>query len=415
MGRAERRGPANGNEGTVVVTPEFKAAAHEHYACLRSAGPVHPVRFASGVNGWVVVGYESAREALTHPALLKDPEPAAAALEAAGFTANLKGTGLGGQMLEADPPDHTRLRRLVSAAFSTGRTARLAPRIGQLANELVDRLPAMGETDLVEAFTAPLPVTVIAELLGVPEEYRADFRTWSNDVLALGTPRSAPALSGLRGMMDDLVDAKRRAPADDLLSSLIAIRSTEDGRLSDDELVTTAILLVIAGHETTTNFLGNSVLALLRHPEQLRLLRERPDLMPGAVEELLRYDSSVETTTFRYTAEDVAVGGTLIPRGSVVAVALASANRDAPMEPGHEPAELDVTRRKARHLAFGHGIHHCLGAPLARLETVVALDTLVRRMRRMELAVPSEQVAWIPGGMMRGPLRIPLRFEKSAS
>ncbi|MFD7282879.1 cytochrome P450 [Streptomyces sp. NPDC059862] len=394
----------------VIMDPEFKADAHRQYARLRAEGPIHPAQFFPGITGWVVVDYDLAREALTHPALLKDPQPAVEMLEAAGFLGHKRGTGFGGQMLEADPPEHTRLRRLVSGAFSPKRSAELEPRITRIANELIDAMPPSGELDLVEAFTAPLPVAVIAELLGIPEAHHQDFRRWTTLAFQVSHPEYAAAVASLHAFLRELVEDKRRTPGDDLMSALVAARDEDDGRLSQEELAGTAALLVIAGHETTVNLLGNAVLALLRHPDQLRLLRDDPGLLPNAVEEFLRYDTSVERTTNRYAAEDLELGGVRIPRGGIVTVALASAGRDAPLPDGGDPDTLDITRSAVRHLSFGHGIHHCLGAPLARLEVRVALHTLLTRVPHLELAVPADSLAWFPSGMVRGVLSLPVRY-----
>lgn len=397
--------------GTLVhIDPAFKADAPRRYEALRKSGPIHRAKLSSGLDGWLVVDYDLAREALTHPALLKDPSPASDALEAAGYVLNQPGVGLGGQMLEADGQEHTRLRRLVSGAFTPRRTAGLAPRIGQIVDDLIDGMASRTTADLVESFTAPLPVTVIAELLGIPEEDRNDFRLWTSDALNLIADNHRSSLVSLHGLLSDLIARKRTHPQDDLISALVAARDDEDGRLTEEELIGTCLLLVVAGHETTVNLMGNAVLALLRDPAQMRLLRETPDLMPGAVEEFLRYDTSVETATHRYAAQDVELGGQLLPRGSVVVVALASASRDAPMAAGEDPAVLDVARPTVRHLSFGHGIHHCLGAPLARLEVTTALRTLLRRVPDLEPAAPLDEIAWVPSGMMRGPISLPVRY-----
>ncbi|MFF3504994.1 cytochrome P450 [Streptomyces sp. NPDC003247] len=399
-------------DGRVVIDTAFKADSPALYARLRELGPVHPAEFHLGLRGWVIVGYDLAREALTHPALLKDATPAAEALTAAGYVLHRPGIGLGAQMMEADPPEHSRLRRLASAAFTPRRTAELAPRIEQIAHDLIDALPPSGTIDLVEAFNTPLPATVIAELLGIPEEHRPDFSRWSGQALQVASPDHRPALAGLHGLLADLVAGKRDRPQDDLLSALVAVRDEEDGRLSEEELVGTALMLVVAGHESTVNLLGNAVLALLRHPDQLRLLRERPGLMPGAVEEFLRYDTSVERSTSRYAAEDLELGGVSVPRGSLVVVALGSAGHDAPQAEGDDPTVLDVTRSGARHLAFGHGIHYCLGAPLARLETAIALRTLLSRLPELELAAPVDSLDWIGSGIIRGVLSLPVRYRR---
>ncbi|WP_329344811.1 cytochrome P450 (plasmid) [Streptomyces sp. NBC_00663] len=393
-----------------VIDAAFKADAPARYAKLRELGPIHPAEFHLGLKGWVIVGYDLAREALTHPALLKDPTPAAEALAAAGYVLNKPSVGLGAQMMEADPPEHTRLRRLASAAFTPRRTAELAPRIEQIAHDLVDALPPTGETDLVEAFNAPLPGTVIAELLGIPEEHHQDFRRWSAQALRVASPEHRPALTGLHGLLADVLKQKRRRPQDDLLSALVAVRDEEDGRLTEAELVGTAMMLVVAGHESSVNLLGNAELALLQHPDQLRLLREHPELLPGAVEEFLRYDPSVERSTSRYAAEDLELAGVAIPRGSMVVVALGAAGRDAPQAENAHPAVLDVTRPAARHLAFGHGIHYCLGAPLARLEATIALRVLLARVPVLELAVPAAELEWIGSGIIRGVLALPVRY-----
>ncbi|PWI15308.1 cytochrome P450 [Streptomyces sp. Act143] len=394
----------------VVIDPAFKADAPARYARLRELGPIHPAEFHLGLKGWVVVGYDLAREVLTHPALLKDATPAAEALAAAGYVLNKPSVGLGAQMMEADPPEHTRLRRLASAAFTPRRTAQLAPRIEQIAHDLIDALPPAGEADLVEAFNAPLPGIVIAELLGIPEEHHLDFRRWSTQALRVASPEHRAALAGLHGLLADLVAAKRRSPADDLLSALVAVRDEEDGRLSEEELVGTALMLVVAGHESTVNLLGNAVLSLLQHPDQLRQLRKHPELMPGAVEEFLRHDPSVERSTSRYAAEDLELAGVPIPRGGMVVVALGAAGRDAPQAEDTDPAALDVTRPAARHLAFGHGIHYCLGAPLARLEATIALRTLLARVPELELAVSADALEWIGSGIVRGVLSLPVRY-----
>ncbi|MFJ9759894.1 cytochrome P450 [Streptomyces sp. NPDC101149] len=397
----------------VVISPEFKADAPAQYARLRAIGPIHPAEFAFGLKGWVVVGYDLAKEALTHPALLKDPLPAADTLTAAGYVLHDPSIGFGRLMLTTDPPDHTRLRRLVSSAFTPRRTALLAPRIEQIANDLIDAMPRTGHLDLVDAFNAPLPVTVIAELLGVPEEHRNDFHQWSSHALQTASPEHRSALTGLHELLSDLIDRKRHHPQDDLLSALVAARDDEDGRLSEAELLSTAMLLLVAGNETTVNLLGNAVLALLHHPDQLRLLRDKPELTVGAVEEFLRFDGPVEHATNRYAATDLELGGVPIPRGSVVAVALGSAAHDAPQTEGHDPAALNVARPNARHISFGHGIHHCLGAPLARLETAIALRTLLSRLPELELAVPADSLAWIGSGFIRGVLSLPVRYRRA--
>ncbi|MFI5998467.1 cytochrome P450 [Streptomyces sp. NPDC051362] len=400
------------HDDQVVINPTFKANAPAQYARLRKMGPIHSAQFDLGLTGWLVVGHDLAKEALTHPALAKDSRLASEALTAAGYVLHDPAVGFGRQMLAVDPPDHTRLRRLVSAAFTPRRTALLAPRIEQIANDLIDAMPPAGELDLVESFNSPLPVTVIAELLGVPEDHRNDFRRWSSHALQLASPQHRTALAGLHELLGELIVRKRSTPEDDLLSALVAARDEDDGRLSEEELLGTAMLLVVAGHETTVNLLGNAFLALLLHPEQLHILRDEPELTAGAVEEFLRFDTSVEHATNRYAAEDLMLGGVSIPQGSVVVVALSSATHDTPQADGGAPTVLDVTRPNARHMSFGHGIHYCLGAPLARLEATIALRTLLSRLPELALAAPTDSLTWIGSGFMRGLLSLPVRYRK---
>ncbi|MFE3262774.1 cytochrome P450 [Streptomyces sp. NPDC059215] len=393
-----------------VMDAAFKADAHARYAELRARGPVHKAQILRGLDTWVVVDHDLAKIALTHPALLKDATPAADALEAVGFTAHRPESGLGANMLNADPPDHTRLRGLVAAAFTRPRIEALRPRVAEIAEGLADAMAPLGAADLVRSFTGPLPVQVISELLGVPEEGRASFRAWTSQALGSKAEKQREAFVSLNGYLAELVAEKQRSPGDDLLSALTAVHDQRDGRLSMAELVGTANLLVVAGHDTTVNLLGNAMVALLHRPEQARRLRERPELLPGAVEELLRFDPPVEFTPMRYAAEDITLGGARIPRGGTVVVALTSVGRADPAVAAAERDVLDVGRPDVRHLSFGHGIHHCLGAPLARLEAEVGIGTLLRRFPDLATAVRPDDVPWIPVGLMRGPVSLPVTF-----
>jgi cytochrome P450 len=388
----------------------FKAAAHERYAQMRATGPIHRLQILKGVDSWVVVDYELAREALTHPSLIKDAAPAEDVLDAVGFTGHRSGTGMGIHMLSVDPPDHTRLRRLVSTAFTRSRMQALRPRISAIAESLADAMAPLGRTDLVTSFTGPLPIQVISELLGVPEDGRDTFRKWTTQALTSTGHRQSEGFAALNRYLAELIADKRRSPGDDLLSALVAVHDHEDGRLSEAELIGTANLLVIAGHDTTVNLLSNAVVALFDHPEQARRLREDPGLLPGAVEEFLRFDPPVEHTTMRFAERDLTLGGTPIPRGDIVVVALTSAGRCDPALSEAERNTLDVERSSPRHLAFGHGIHYCLGAPLARIEAEIGLGTLLRRFPDLAPAVPLTDIAWVPSGIMRGPVSLPVTF-----
>ncbi len=388
----------------------FDADPYATYARLREAGPAHRITARDGLYGWLVTRYDDARALLADPRLSKDPRLAPADWQEAGRGRPLEDrSGLGTHLLTTDPPDHTRLRRLVSSAFTARRVEGLRGRIQEIADSLVDAIEKRdGEVDLVAEFAAPLPVTVICELLGVPGGDRADFRRWTGDVIS--SDPDAPdargeALAALYGFITDLIEARRAAGGDDLLGALIAAGDEQD-RLTSAELVAMVFLLLLAGHETTVGLIGNGVLALLEHPAQLALLRERPDLLGAAVEEILRYDGPVEIATWRFTTEAVRVGGTEIPAGRPVLVALASADRDP--DRFAEPDRLDIGRARPGHLAFGHGLHYCVGAALARVEGEVALGTLLRRLPDLALAVPADRVRRRRSLTMRGPAELPV-------
>jgi cytochrome P450 len=375
------------------------------HARLRAEHPATQVIMPGGTPAWLITGYAQARAALTDPRLLKmpkeyrpDPDSPFAALDM--------------HLLNSDPPDHERLRKLVNKAFTARRVEQLRPRITAITEGLLDDIPAGLEVDLLAAFAFPLPVTVICELLGVPVADRDQFRAWSATIVS-ETVSSDVALAHLTAMMGyfrDLVAARRREPADDLLSALISARDEGDRqteiKLSENELLSMAWLLLVAGHETTVNLIGGGVLALLQHPGELARLRADPALLGGAVEELLRYVSPVNDATFRFTAEPVDLGGVHIGAGEVVLVSLAGANRDPSRYAG--PEELDLGRDSTGHLAFGHGIHYCVGAPLARLEAEIAFGALLRRFGSITLAVPPSELRWRPSSLIHGLERLPV-------
>ncbi|MBD0421533.1 cytochrome P450 [Streptomyces sp. TRM S81-3] len=376
------------------------------YARLRAQGPVHRIRMPEGnAEAWLVVGYEAGRAVLTDPTLSKDWAKASPSLPLGAISS-------GPHMLRADPPDHTRLRKLVAREFTTRRVEALAPSIQKITDALLDRMLTApdGRADLVEALSFPLPISVICELLGVPDLDRASFRTWSNDALGATDPeaRTAAAASMAR-YLEELLANKRQQPGDDLMSALI--HGSDDGgdRLSADELRGMAWLLLVAGHETTVNLITNGVLALLTHPEQLAALRADLTLIDSAVEEMLRYDGPVETPTYRFTTEPLTIGDTVVPGGGeLVLVALADADRDPARFPS--PDRFDITRDTRGHVAFGHGIHYCLGAPLARLEARIAIRTLLERCENLALDIHPAAITWRPGLMIRGPQSLPVRF-----
>ncbi|MFZ5813962.1 MAG: cytochrome P450 [Bacillota bacterium] len=314
-----------------------------------------------------------------------------------------------------DPPDHTRLRGLVSKAFTPKAVERLRGRIEAIAHELLDRVQGEGRMDLVADFAFPLPATVIAEMLGVPRDNLPRFHQWSRDFIRSGDASQAhlPGVreAGLKAQVEmayffeELARQRRAAPEDDMISALVQVEEQGE-RLSMGELVSTCILLLIAGHETTTNLIGNGVLTLLTHPEQLGWLRAHPEAMGTAVEELLRYESPVQRFG-RFVQEDLELGGRELKRGAHVSVLFASANRDEAVFAN--PDELDLTRDPNPHLAFGKGIHFCLGAPLARIEGPVALRVLLERMPNLRLD-PDSAYEWAPQTLVRGLRRLPVRF-----
>ena len=384
------------------------------FAELRARGPVHRATLADGHDAWLVVRYDEAMAALNDPRLSKDMH-AAFAEDSAVAAEGLPGPEFARHMLSVDPPDHTRLRRLVSAAFSPRRVDALGPQVQAITDDLLDEIAGEGETgpvDLVATFAFPLPYTVICELLGVPPVDR-DRLGRAFTKLLVPTSTAAEYAEAKRasdvvvGMLRDLVAAKESEPGDDLVSALVSARDGQE-RLNNQELLSTIFQLMVAGHDTTASLIGNSVVALFRNPEQLARLRADPDLIPAAVEEFLRYDAPVPHSTFRYTAEPVTIAGTEIPKGAQVIICMAAANRDE--EKFAQPDALDLDRQASRHLAFGHGVHHCLGAPLARMEGRVALGSLLRRFPQLRPAVPLGDLQWTHGDglVLRGLSELPV-------
>jgi cytochrome P450 len=371
-------------------------------ALLRAQAPVRRVDLADGPV-WLVTRFDDVRAALADPRLSKNWRhllPPEARADAPGEQDPM--------MLMRDPPDHTRLRKLVSRSFTARRIAALRPRVAEIAAELLDAVPGDAPFDLMERYAFPLPVQVICELLGVPAADRDRFGAWSRVLIDQSSPEDAgDADAHLHAYLAELI-ARRRAEPDGALIGALAQVADEDGdRLSESELVAMATLLLIAGHETTTNLLGNAVLALLTHPDQLALLRARPELMPRAVEEFLRFDGPVWNATYRFTTEDVEIGGVTIPAASAVQLTLGSANRDDARFP--DAAQLRIDRDAGGHVAFGHGIHFCLGAPLARIEGEVALSALLARFPTLELAVDPAELVYRRSTLVRGVQALPVR------
>jgi cytochrome P450 len=389
--------------------PGFTDDPYPEYERLRAAAPVHENPFGF----WVLSTYDAVNELLRSGHSVEErhaaPGPMQAMADEVYGDRDERMHGL--SMLDKDPPDHTRLRKLVSKAFTPKSIAALEPDVEELVDDALDRIAEAGEVDLVEALAYPLPFTVITRMLGMPEADHERMRELAGIVVRSLEPvvdadafrEILSADDELAGIAADVIERKRREPGDDLLTALI--RAEDDGDvLDDDELVAQVLLLYIAGHETTVNLIANGTLALLRNPDQLALLRERPDLAGNAVEELLRYDSPVQMSR-RITLEPHSVGGTEIPTGAFVIASLAAANRD-PARWGPDAGELRLDREDARaHVSFGAGVHHCLGAALARLEGRVALHRLVERFPDLRL---TGEPAWNGRINLRGPQQLPV-------
>lgn len=398
-----------------LASPHFKANPHPFYARLRDEAPVWRATLRDRRTVWLVTRYEDAAWVLKDRIFAKDrlnamdQEQQAKTPWVPGFLKPVERN-----MLDLDDPDHARLRALVSKAFTPRLIERLRARIEALCEELLDAMERKrerrGGIELVADYALPLPAIVIAELLGVPAEDHARFHRWSSKLVSVSSGRDMlrflpPAVSFVR-YLRRLVKQRRADPRDDLITALIRAEEAGD-KLSQDELLAMAFLLLVAGHETTVNLISGGTLALLDHPDQMERLRRDPSLAKPAVEELLRYTSPVEMATERYSREDVEIEGMTIPRGEMVLAVLGSANRDA--RRFEDPDALDLTRDPNRHLAFGRGgVHHCVGAPLARMEAQIALNALLRRFPETRLAVQTESLRWHRGLFLRGLEKLPL-------
>jgi len=407
-----------GPEGIVapdLASPAFKANPYPFYARLRAEAPVWRATLHDRRTAWLVTRYEDVARMLKDDTFAKDklnamdPEQRSKTPWVPGFLKPLERN-----MLDLDDPDHVRLRALVSRAFTPRLIERLRGRIESLCEELLDAMERerkrKGGTDLVAGYALPLPATVIAELLGVPAEDHAKFHRWSNRLVSVSSGRdilrALPAALSFVRYLRNLVERHRADPEDDLITALIRAEEAGD-KLSEDELLAMAFLLLVAGHETTVNLVASGTLALLEHPEQTERLRREPSLVKPAVEEPLRYTSPVELATERYARQDTEIGGRRIPRGGLVLAVLGSANRDE--RHFEDPDALDLARDPNRHLAFGRGgVHHCLGAPLARMEGQIALNALLRRFPGARLAMAPETLRWRRGLFLRGLERLPL-------
>jgi cytochrome P450 PksS len=389
-----------------IASASFKATAHKTYARLRGERPVWQVKPPLGrLPAWMVLGYDDVAGLLKDARFAKDRANALTPTQLREGPRPPKFVEpLMRGMLDRDDPDHARLRRLVQKVFTSQRVAMLESSTLATCERLLDRIEERGRFDLIADFALPLPVTVISDLLGVPPRDRSKFARWSktiikNSATPWGLLASLPDLLATVRYERWLVAEKRAHPADDLVSDLVQAEEAGD-KLDSDELLSMIGLLLTAGHETTTNLIGNGLLALLDNPDALHQLRDDPELAESAVEELLRFASPVETSTFRYAREDLDLAGTTIRRGEVVFGVIASANRD-PLQ-FKDPDTLDFARAPNKHLSFGLGGHFCLGAPLARLEGRIAFTALLRRVPRLRLQHPDRPPRWRRGMVFRG-------------
>jgi cytochrome P450 len=375
------------------------------YAQLRRMGPVLRLNWPGLGPTWGVTRYRDALTVFKDSRFVKNPVNS-------GLPARHNPIrGFGPDLLELDPPDHTRVRKLVSKAFTPQMVQRFDRRITQLAGQILDRAKSRGEIELISEYASVIPITVISELLGVPVDDIGKFRSFiyalSVDQMP-GRGDSVLKTAKLRftKYLHTIFASRRATPQDDLVTSLVHLEEDRD-RLSPDELIGMVYLLLVGGFVTTVNLIGNGMLALLRHPEQLDMLRQNPALMDTAVEELLRFDSPLQLSVICFASTEIELGGVQIPRGAPVRVLIGSANRDEEQFPA--PDTLDITRRPCPHVSFGQGIHHCLGAPLARLEGRIALGMLMERAANLRLGDPL-QIKWTPHPVLRGLQQLPLRF-----
>ncbi|MET8627622.1 cytochrome P450 [Kitasatospora sp. NPDC004669] len=406
---------ATADEPIPLYGSAYKSDPYDLYREMREAGPVHRVRFPSGIAAWLVTGYEAAQQTLGDPRLGKNhslgndnwrklasimPEPQHSQLQV--------------HLLHQDPPKHTGMRRLVLDAFAPRRIEALRPRFQEIADALVDDLPGEGGADLVQGFAAHFPFRVLAEVIGLPEGLARRFdRDWGKVVQPVGPqdpgrPAYEGRLRALQTYIADVVAHKHEHWQDDLLSRLVVAKDRKE--LSQEELDSMIFQLLVAGQEPVTNQISTMLITLLRHPDELARLRDEPALLPRAVEELMRYDSAFELTTWRFFAEDSDLHGTRIPAGDSVIVSLCAANRDREQFPDADTLDLDRTPNS--HLAFGHGIHFCPGAALARAELQIAIGTLLARLPGLRPATDLDELEWIPAVLARGVNQLPVSYDK---
>lgn len=397
-----------------IADAATRANPHPTYALMREHDPIYRATGPSGAPFWIITRYDDVATVLKDPRFIKNARknlPPEQAQRYVSLESDPVWDVVNNLMLDQDPPDHTRLRNLVHKAFTPRRVRDLQPRIQQITRELLDAMTNKTQGDLIEDFAFPLPVTVIAEMLGVHSDKREQFRHWTQVVLFTTDWRSTQiSLMEFVQYVNELIEERRKEDKGDILSALVHAEEAGDS-LDHMELLSMVFLLLVAGHETTVNLIGNGTLTLLKHPQQLQHLRANPDLLPSAIEEMLRYESPVDIPTWRYTSQPVELGGVTIPAGEVVLPSLISANRDE--RAFAQPHHFDIQRSPNPHLAFGSGIHYCLGAPLARMEGQIALRGLLERFPELRLEADPTTLAWNQSLLIHGLKALPVCYGRS--
>ncbi|MGB1249957.1 MAG: cytochrome P450 family protein [Candidatus Promineifilaceae bacterium] len=397
-----------------LFSAEFKADPFPTFAEMRVNAPIYAHKDRSGRSVWYVTRYRDVMRVMRDPRFVKDPtraQPSAPSPRARKQPSLQQ--SINRNMLFSDPPDHTRLRALVNLAFTPRRVERMREQVQTAADQLLDKVAGTGQIELIADYALPLAIIIISDLLGIPQADRDQVATWSQSIISPGG-RGLKARERKRQMrafvdyLNTLFAARQTDPQDDLITDLVNAEA-EGEKLTEMELSSMVALLLVTGHETTVNLIGNGALTLLTHPDQLALLLANPSLIDSAVEELLRFDGPVETSTTRWVAENLLFDGHAMQQGDVMRVVITSANRDS--AEFATPDTLDITRKRNKHLQFGHGIHYCLGAPLARLEGRIGLWTLFERLPNLRLTTPADQLKWRPGVLFRGLDMLPLAFQ----
>lgn len=392
-------------------SPAFKSEAYSIYEELRKEKPVFQVKMPNGDTGWIISRYEDAVSLLKDQRITKSPHSLMTSKQFKSLSPEIK--MINNHLLSSDPPDHTRLRKLIQKAFTSKMINSLQPRIQKITEQLIDKMITKSKVDIIKEFAFPLPITVISEMLGVPVKDQDQFHEWSSAVLyAFNRPdrflEIHSKLIDFLTYLKDLVEQRRYEPKDDLISELI--KAEEEGdKLSEEEIFSMIYVLMIGGHETTVNLIGNGIFCLLQHPEQLHMLKNDSSLINSTIEECLRFMSPVEFATNRWAKEDIHLHGETIKTNEAILISIGSANRDS--EKFNYPENFDITRKKNEHIAFGQGIHFCIGFALARLEGQIALKTIFNRLPDLQLAVEPSQLEWQESFIVRGFKELPIRLK----